>query len=103
MRKIRLFGILVSIDFGKKIEKFSGLYMRDNNSQIKYRLANVDIYIVRIANDITLNSKPCAHCLINIKYLGIKRIFYTTGKDQWACQKYYEIENSHISYGRKYF
>lgn len=102
-RKIPPFGIIVSIDFGKKIEKFSGIYLREYNTQIKCRLPNVDIYVVRISKEMTLNSKPCAHCLLNIKFLGIKRIFYTTGKDQWECHKHYEIENSHISYGRKYF
>jgi len=67
---------------------------------------NVDLYVVRIPNyetpePLTLMSKPCTDCVDTIKEFGIRRIYYTTGNNQWMCDSCQTISSDHVSYGRR--
>lgn len=65
---------------------------------------HVDIYVVRIkelnGELSTRNSKPCSNCIQMLRWLGIRKIYYTTGdltNDEYTCEKIIDIESDHIS------
>ena len=47
-----------------------------------------DVYVVRINNDCNWRmSKPCHMCEEALKFVGIKRVFYTTSGSHYDCHK----------------
>jgi tRNA(Arg) A34 adenosine deaminase TadA len=76
---------------------------RKNKQQNIFR--NVDVYVVRVKNNTTSMSKPCAHCVNSLKMLGIRRVYYSTGdyrKGEWICEKVIDVKTYISSGNRKY-
>lgn len=42
-------------------------------------------------------SKPCYHCIEFLKYIGIKRVFYSDDDGNIICEKVNTIYNDHIT------
>ena len=58
--------------------------IRYGTSNVNIRRMKVDIYISRNSLE---QSKPCHHCINLLKYIGIYRVFYTTGDDNFEIEK----------------
>jgi deoxycytidylate deaminase len=57
------------------------------------------IYVARISkNGEWKNSKPCSMCHEVMSYVGIKRVVYTIGCDEWGTYKIEEEDEKTIGY-----
>jgi hypothetical protein len=110
---------------GKKIIKkcTNNTYSHAENGIIKYinrkksktntqhkKMKKYDLYICRVSSGGNLrNSKPCMHCVEEIKKIGlISKIVYSDFDfyhDSPICvsEKTVHISNSHITFGNRYF
>lgn len=110
---------------GKRIIKkcTNSTHSHAENSIIKYirrktsksdnqhkKMKKYDLYICRVSNGGSLrNSKPCMHCVEEIKKVGlISKIIYSDFdfyQDSPLCisEKTIHISNSHVSFGNRYF
>lgn len=65
---------------------------------------NVDVYVVRLKDDVTSMSKPCVHCVNSLKMLGIRRVYYSTGNyldGEWICERVTDVR-TYVSSGHRY-
>lgn len=63
-----------------KFQKWPNSVHAEVDCIIKARqdLAGTTMYVVRINNrNQLMNSKPCKHCFMYIKHVGIKRVYYS--------------------------
>ena len=59
-----------------------------------------NIYVARISCDEYRNSRPCSHCLKNLKmFAKISKVYYTLGDGMYACEKVRDMTSEHISNG----
>lgn len=68
----------------------------------KNKLQRMTMYIVRVGPRNNFKySKPCMHCLLNIKKYKIRKIIYTT--NNFYCEEFVnETQSKHESHGYRY-
>lgn len=56
-----------------------------------------DILVIRVTADGELaNSRPCNHCIMTMREMGIRRVFYSDGKGNIVSEKVDEMEMTHV-------
>lgn len=62
----------------------------------------LDIIVIRVNNNLILkNSRPCNHCIEQLKKIGIRKIFYSNENGIILCEFVDKIQKKHISKGNK--
>lgn len=72
-------------------------------NSVKRLVKNLYIIVIRVNNDVLLNSKPCKHCVNFMKKFGIKKILYSDNKGNMISEKTREIKTVHITLRNKNF
>lgn len=61
-----------------------------------------DVLVIRVTNDGELaNSRPCNHCIMTMREMGIRRVFYSDENGKIICEKVNKMEMKHICSGLK--
>lgn len=85
-----------------------GIYSYYNIKKLRRILRKIEILVVRIAathpTQYLRMSKPCYHCIQQLRYLGIKKIYYSNEMGDIIYEKMNHIHNAHITplYKNKY-
>lgn len=98
--KNKIFSISINSGYHAEINSLRK-YFNVKNTKSKRKYFN--ILVIRVKENKLQNSKPCLHCINNIKqYDFCKYIFYSTGNgNEIKKEKNGVITNNHISRGNK--
>ena len=61
--------------------------------------------VIRINNNGELvNSRPCNHCIQNLKMFGVKVVYYSNSQGEIVKESVSDIESEHVTGGqRRYY
>jgi deoxycytidylate deaminase len=57
----------------------------------------MDIVVIRQTNGHLIMSKPCKHCILYLKNIGIKRVYYSDNNGNLVCEKVKDMCSEHQS------
>ena len=68
----------------------------------------VDLIVIRLKKDGLGNARPCYNCLLMMQTVGINRVYYSVGSDQFICERVSHMISIQASvvqkmYDRKFF
>lgn len=76
--------------------KFEKKWLKSPQLSKKKKMSKYNIYIIRVKKDNLALSKPCLHCIEQIKKRNIKKIYYSV-ENNIVCEKSKYITTRHIS------
>lgn len=87
-------------DVNNEKESTSPRYIQQLN-KIRKILAGTSILVIRHKNDRIRGSKPCMHCCLFMKRMGIKNIYYSNDDGSITKEKVSMIKSDHLSLARR--
>jgi cytidine deaminase len=62
----------------------------------KFDVQGLDMIVIRYSNNIK-NSRPCNHCIKNMKKKGIRKVYYSNEKEEIIYEYVEEMKEQHDS------
>jgi deoxycytidylate deaminase len=61
-------------------------------------ISGFDLVVIRLSPDGThfTNSRPCNDCILKMRQLGIRKVFYSNENSEIICQNVNEMELIHV-------
>jgi hypothetical protein len=66
-------------------------------------MKNITVLVIRWNGNKFANSKPCKHCILYMKALGVKKIYYSNDAGKIIKEKIKEMQNEHTCMARRIF
>jgi hypothetical protein len=110
MPSVLLFGsfyfrrVLVLIVFDYVLSQLANIRIGKNVfyvNEIKKILKGTSIMVIRWDGNKLKSSKPCMHCCLYMKMLGIKKVIYSDDNGELIEEKITNIESSHVCLSRR--
>ena len=79
------------------------IHRRKSHKIPKYRVPST-LYVIGYYHDRLQNSRPCNHCIQVMRFYGVKKVIYSTGKkeeDAFLMEYVDRMEMRHISSGNR--
>jgi hypothetical protein len=78
-----------------------GVFYAVTHKKIKRAMRGISILVIRWNGREYRESKPCKHCSLLIKTIGIKYISYSDNHGNIICEKAKYLQSEHLSMARK--
>ena len=79
-------------------------YLSTRRKRTIIRKKNIKILVIRIGGynkNKLINSKPCSYCIKYLRFIGIKKIYYSNNDGCITYENIKEIHNDHVSMAYK--
>lgn len=81
-------------------EKISKKKLKKTLKKIYKELSKCSLIVIRTSGLHTAESKPCRDCTEQLKKLGIKKVYYSSGREI-VSERVMDLETSHVCRGQR--